>query len=70
MSKFFKKRRTRSWFITTAVLLGLGVTVNSVATSGLLYDVICNVLGGSRAILKPGQKELFAKKTNSKEDAK
>lgn len=70
MSKFFKKRRTRSWFITTAVLLGLGVTVNSVATSGLLYDVICNVLGGSRAILKPGQKELFAKKTNSKDDAK
>ena len=70
MSKFFKKRRTRSWFITTTVLFAVGLTVNLVATSPFLYDVLGNVLGGKRAVLKPGQKEIYVKTTNSKEEAK
>jgi beta-glucosidase len=67
---FFKVRRTRVWFITTASIAALAITVNVLATSNLLSGVLNAVFGGPRAILADTSSVLYEKKTTSKADAK
>ncbi len=68
ISKFFKTKCTRIWFIVTCVVLVLAIVVNILAMT-TFESLICTVLGRDRPILGEGVVATYVAETASKEEA-
>ena len=69
MNKFFKSKKTRAWFITTASVVTFFLVVTILASS-LFANLISIVFGSKRTIYAEGEgSQAFEKTTESKEDA-
>lgn len=65
----FKNRLSLIWFIVTAAVLVLAITVNILAST-IFYSLICIPFGGERAILGGGVQQVYEREYDTKEEAK
>lgn len=68
MKNYFKQRRFRAWFITTAVLIPIMITI-LILVSTAFYAFLTKALGREIAIYEKGMEPRFVTQADSKEDA-
>lgn len=69
IGRFFKYKKTRVWFIVTAVVLAFVILINVLAST-VFYSLLSIVLGRERAILGTGVEPVYFKKYQTKEEAR
>ena len=69
MGTIFQNKQTKTWLITTCIVLVL-LTVINYLMLGYFYSIVCLYLGGQQAIYEDGMEALFPFNTSSKEEAK